>query len=159
VAIAVPLVWLCHLALAIAPTHALSSTAAIAVTALAPAAAIALHLGAQLTRADTSPLAIAIAARGASRRRWHARHALALAAAGLAPLVASTVGFALAAAPVVERALALPGAGRTLVAAAASGDAPVVLTLAGAAAALVALVSGGAQLVARALDPRLEGAR
>ncbi len=75
-------------------------------------------------------------------------HALALIAPRVAPLAASTLGFTLAASAVVERALALPGAGRTLVAAAAAGDAPVVLTLAAAAAALVALVGGLAARVA-----------
>ncbi|MBK9032900.1 MAG: ABC transporter permease subunit [Myxococcales bacterium] len=154
--LSVPLVWLCHLALAVAPTAALSSTMAVVLVAVAPAAVIALHVGAALARADHGPLAVAVRARGASRRRWHAVHALALVAPGLAPLAASTIAFALAASPVVERALALPGAGRTLVAAAAVGDAPVLLTLAAGAAAVVALVGGLGHALARRLDPRLE---
>ncbi|MEZ4402717.1 MAG: ABC transporter permease subunit [Kofleriaceae bacterium] len=154
-AIAMPTVWLCQLLLTASPGAALSSTAAVAILAVAPAAVVALHVGTALAALDASPLAIAVAARGASRRRWHAVHGLALIAPGLAPLFGSTVGFTLAASPVVERALALPGAGRTLVAAAAVGDVPVVLTLAAGAAALVALVAGLADLVARRLDPRI----
>jgi peptide/nickel transport system permease protein len=78
-----------------------------------------------------------------------------LAAPRLAPLSATTVGFALGAAPVVERALALPGAGRVLADAAASGDVPVVAALAALAAATVAATAALAHGLARRADPRL----
>lgn len=155
VLLAVPTVWLCQLALTAAPGLATSATLAIVVLAAAPAAAVALHVGAALRTLDGSPLAIAAAARGVGPGRWRAVHALRLVGPGLAPLVPSIAGFVLGASPVVERALAVPGAGQLLVAAAASGDAPVVIALAAGAAAAVALLGGLARVAARRLDPRL----
>jgi peptide/nickel transport system permease protein len=155
-AVAMPAVWLCQLALATTPAAATSSTLAILVLMIAPAAAIALHVSAGIAQLDRAPLAIAVAARGASRRRWHCVHVARLLAPGLAPLVGSSVGFALGASPVVERALALPGAGQAVILAATVGDAPVLLTLAAATAALVALVAGVAAAVGGMLDPRRE---
>ncbi len=153
--VAIPTVWLCQLALTAAPGLATSATLAIAVLALAPAAVVALHVGAALRRLDASPLAIAAAARGVGPSRWRGVHALRLIAPGLAPLVPSIAGFALGVSPVVERALAVPGAGQTLVAAAGAGDAPIVIALAAGTAAVVAIAGGVAHQLALRLDPRL----
>jgi|GEM_PF-2670566 len=156
--LAIPTVWLCQLALTAAPGLATSATLAVVVLAAAPAAVVALHVGAALRRLDASPLAIAAAARGVGPGRWRAVHALRLVGPGLAPLVPSIAGFVLGASPVVERALAVPGAGQTLVAAAGAGDAPVVIALAAGTAALVAIAGGVAHALAQRLDPRLREA-
>jgi peptide/nickel transport system permease protein len=154
-ALAMPTVWVCQLFLASSPAAAGSSTLAVLALALAPAAVIAAHARAAVDELLASPLAAAVLARGASRARLVWIHGARLAVPRLAPLAASTVGFALGAAAVVERALALPGAGRTLTIAAASGDVPVVAALSALAAATVAATSALAQLAARAADPRL----
>lgn len=155
VALALPAVWLCQLALGLSVAAAGSTTVAVLVLALAPAAVIAAHARAAAEEMLRSPLAAAIRARGASEARVVWVHGARLAAPRLAPLAATTVGFALGAAPVVERALAVPGAGRTLAVAAASGDVPVVAALAALAATAVALTAALAQRVARRADPRL----
>jgi peptide/nickel transport system permease protein len=157
--LALPAVWLCQLALAGSVEAAGSSTIAALILAVAPAAVIAAHARAAAEEMLRSPLAAAVRARGASERRLVWVHGARLAAPRLAPLMATTVGFALGAAPVVERALAVPGAGRTLAVAAASADVPVVAALAALAATAVALTAALAQVVARRADPRLaEGA-
>ncbi len=156
-ALAMPVVWLCHLALAASVSAAGSGTVAVMVLALAPAAVIAAHAQAAVEEMLRSPLAAAIRARGAGEGRLVWVHGARLVAPRLAPLAASTVGFVLGAAPVVERALAVPGAGRMLASAAASGDVPVVAALAALAASAVALTAGAASLVARRADPRLAG--
>jgi peptide/nickel transport system permease protein len=153
--IAVPTVWLCQLALAGSVRAAGSSTVAVIILAIAPAAVIATHVRGTVEEMLRSPLAAAIRARGASTRRIVWIHGARLAAPRLAPLAASAVGFALGAAPVIERVLALRGAGRTLADAAASGDVPVVAALAALAATVVALTGVFAHLAARAADPRL----
>lgn len=154
-ALALPTVWLCQLVL-LGTVHAAgSSTAAVLVLALAPAAVLAAHARSAVEETLRSPLAAAVRARGASTRRLVWIHASRLAAPRLAPLAASTVGFALGAAAVVERALAVPGAGRTLADAAAAGDVPVVAALAAIAAAAVAATAALAHVLARVADPRL----
>lgn len=157
-ALATPTVWLCQLALAASPAAAGSATLAVLALAAAPAAVIAAHARVAADELVRSPLAAAVRARGASRTRLVWRHGARLAAPRLAPLLASTVGFALGAAPVVERALAVPGAGRVLAAAAAAGDVPVVAALAALAAAAVAATSVAAAALARRADPRLADA-
>ncbi|HUQ06353.1 MAG TPA: ABC transporter permease subunit [Kofleriaceae bacterium] len=154
-ALAMPTVWLCQLFLAATPAAAGSSALAVLALALAPAAVVAAHARASVDEMLASPLAAAVLARGASRTRLVWIHGARLAVPRLAPLAASTVGFALGAAAVVERALALPGAGRTLTVAAASGDVPVVAALSALAAATVAATGVLAQVVARVADPRL----
>lgn len=157
-ALAIPTVWLCQLALLGSVHAAGSSTAAVLVLALAPAAVLATHARAAVEETLRSPLAAAVRARGASTRRLVWIHASRLAAPRLAPLAASTVGFALGAAAVVERALAIPGAGRTLADAAAAGDVPVVAALAAIAAAAVAATAAIAHVLARVADPRIDDA-
>jgi peptide/nickel transport system permease protein len=154
-ALATPTVWLCQLALAGTPAAAGSSTLAVVLLALAPAAVIAAHARSGADELLGSPLAAAIRARGATTSRLVWIHGARLAAPRLAPLAASTIGFALGAAAVVERALALPGAGRTLADAAAAGDVPVVAALAALAAATVAATAALAHVLARLADPRL----
>ncbi len=154
-ALAIPTVWLCQLALAGAPAAAGSATLAVLVLAAAPAAVIATHARGAGEEFLRSPLAAAVRARGASRTRLIWIHGARLAVPRLAPLAASTVGFALGAAAVVERALAIPGAGRTLADAAAAGDVPVVAALAALAAAAVAASGALAHGLACWADPRL----
>lgn len=154
-ALSLPTVWVCQLFLVATPSAAGSSTLAVLALALAPAAVVAAHARAALDELIASPLAAAVLARGASRARLVWIHGARLALPRLAPLAASTVGFALGAAAVVERALALPGAGRTLANAAAAGDVPVVTALAALAAATVAATAAVAHALARVADPRL----
>lgn len=154
--LSLPTVWLCQLFLAATPAAAGSSTLAVLALAIAPAAVVAAHARAATGELLASPLAAAVQARGASRARLVWIHGTRLAIPRLAPLAASTVGFALGAAAVVERALALPGAGRTLTIAAASGDVPVVAALSALAAATVAATAALAHVVARLADPRLD---
>ena len=157
--LAMPTGWVCQLLLAASPSAAGSSALAVLALALAPAAVVAAHARAAVDELIASPLAAAVQARGASRARLVWVHGARLAIPRLAPLAASTVGFALGAAAVVERALALPGAGRTLAIAAASGDVPVVAALAALAAVAVAATAALAQALARLADPRLADAR
>jgi peptide/nickel transport system permease protein len=157
-ALSLPTVWVCQLFLAASPAAAGSSTLAVLALALAPAAVIAAHARTATAELLASPLAAAVQARGASRARLVWIHGARLAIPRLAPLAASTVGFALGAAAVVERALALPGAGRSLTIAAASGDVPVVAALSALAAATVAFTAALAHMVARIADPRLDAA-
>lgn len=155
-ALTVPQVWWCQLALsAWSPAASGAGVLAVLVLALVPASVVAAHVRAQAEEVLASPLAPALAARGMSRARLVGVHAARLTAAGLAPLAATAVGYVLGASAVVERALAVPGAGRTLADAAAHGDVPVVAALAALAAASVALVAGLAAAGARRLDPRL----
>ncbi|HVK73212.1 MAG TPA: ABC transporter permease subunit [Kofleriaceae bacterium] len=159
-ALAMPSLWLCQLALAaVAPGPAGAGALAVLVLATAPAAVVAAHVRAATAEFVGSPLATAVVARGAGPGRLVWIHGARLALPGLAPLAASTVGYVLGAAAVVERALAVPGAGRQLATAVAAGDVPVVAALAALAAAVVAAVGALAAAVARRADPRLgEGA-
>lgn len=155
-ALTVPQVWWCQLALATwSPAAAGAGVLAVLALAAAPAAVVAAHVRTQAEEVLASPLAAALTARGMGRARLLVVHVARLTAPGLAPLAATAVGYVLGASAVVERALAVPGAGRTLADAAASGDVPVVAALAALAAALVALIAGLATAAARRLDPRL----
>ena len=156
-ALTVPQLWWCQLALAgWNPTATGAGVLAVLVLAIVPAAVVAAHVRAQADEVLASPLTPALLARGLDRTRLMIVHVARLTAPGLAPLAATAVGYVLGASAVVERALAVPGAGRTLADAAAQGDVPVVAALAALAAAAVALVGGLAAVVARRLDPRLE---
>ncbi len=155
-ALTMPQVWWCQLVLATwTPAATGAGVLAVVALALVPAAVIAAHVRTQAEEVLASPLAAALTARGMSRTRLLAVHVARLTAPGLAPLAATAVGYVLGASAVVERALAVPGAGRTLADAAATGDVPVVAALAALAAAVVALVAGLASATARRLDPRL----
>ncbi len=156
VALATPTLWLCQLALAgLAPGPSGARALAVLILAAAPAAVIAAHVRAAAGEVLASPLAAAITARGAGPGRLVWIHGARLTLPRLAPLVASTIGFILGASAVVERALALPGAGRLLTEAAAAGDVPVVAALAALTAATVAAGAGLAAVAARRADPRL----
>lgn len=155
-ALTVPQVWWCQLALAAwSPAAAGAGVLAVLALAIVPAAVVAAHVRAQAEEVLTSPLTPALRARGIGPARLLVVHVARLTAPGLAPLAATAIGYVLGASAVIERALAVPGAGRTLADAAAHGDVPVVAALAALAAATVALVAGLATAAARRLDPRL----
>lgn len=151
----VPQLWWCQLAVAGGqPGATAAAVLAVLVLAIVPAAVVAAHVRASVDELLASPLTAALRARGLGGWPLH-RHLIRLVAPGLAPLAATAVGYVLGAGAVVERALAVPGAGRILADAAAAGDVPVVAALAGLAAAMVATCAGVAGALARRLDPRL----
>jgi peptide/nickel transport system permease protein len=153
--LAIPTLWLCQLGLAaLTPGPWGARLLATVALAVAPAAVIAIHMRSAVDEFLGSALAVALAARGISPARLVWVHGARLTLAGVAPLAASCAGFVLGASIVVERALAVPGAGRILAEAAAMGDAPVISVLAALTAATVAAISGIAEVVAMALDPR-----
>ncbi len=119
------------------------------------AAVVARYGRALLVDAAGQPFTTAARARGASAGRVLAVHALGVARAPLASLLASLVPYLLGASLVVERAFDLRGLGSLLVAASSAGDAPMVLGVTLVAGALVALSSLVADLLAAAADPRL----
>jgi peptide/nickel transport system permease protein len=123
------------------------------------AAVVARYGRALLVDAAGEPFTTAARARGASAGRVLGIHALGVARAPLASLLASLVPYLLGATLIVERAFDLRGLGSLLVAAAGGGDAPMVLGVTLTAGAIVMLSSLAADLLAVAADPRLrEGA-
>jgi ABC-type dipeptide/oligopeptide/nickel transport system permease component len=119
------------------------------------AAAVARHARAGLVEASALPAIVAARARGASKGRALAVHALAISRPPLAALVASLVPHLLGASLVVERAFDLPGLGALLLDSAQHGDAPMLLGAILAGGAIVAIGSIVSDALVAASDPRM----
>lgn len=170
-ALAVPPAWLGVIALrtfatgapwSVLPTGGLDTLAAgvlpIATLAVVPACFLARFARAELSRALREPWALAVLARGASRRRLVYVHALRASLAGLAAVGVNLVAYSLGASLVVERVFGIRGLGSLVLDASARGDAPVVVGATLVAGALVALASLLADVAVSALDPRAAAA-
>ena len=151
-ALAVPLAWLALVLYGVSGRP--SVWLAVVSLAALPAAVVARHARAALVDAAAQPWAVATRARGVSRGRLVAVHALAATASGLMPLLPVLVAYLLGASLVVERVFAIHGLGALLADAAAWGDAPIVVGVSALLAFIIALSSAVADAGARAFDPR-----
>jgi len=171
IAIAIPPAWIALLALRTfatgspwrwLPTGGFDTLGAAVLPVLSmaavPAFVLARFARAELLRAERAPWAVAVRARGATRRRVILVHALRASLAGLVAVGTNLVAYSLGASLVIERVFGIHGLGSLLLDASARGDAPVVVGVAVCAGALLALASVGADAAQRALDPRLRNA-
>jgi peptide/nickel transport system permease protein len=123
---------------------------------------LALPLGAQVARVARAALLDlgrsqfldVAAAKGASRRRVWLLHALPVASAPIATVVATQLGALLGGAVVLERLFERPGLGTVMLDAYASRDLPVLEAAVMASGLLFVLAQGAATLLSAIIDPR-----
>ncbi|WP_066515592.1 ABC transporter permease [Curtobacterium ammoniigenes] len=108
--------------------------------------------------AESTAFAVAARARGESRFGLFARHTLRHGALPGIALSAWAFGSLVSGAVVVEAVFALPGIGRALVTAVEQRDMPLVTGIALVSALAYVVVLAAADLVERAVDPRLRSA-
>jgi len=149
-----PPVWLALLGLrAFGWGATASAVLPVVVLALVPAFVIARHGRAALIEASTSPWAVAARARGVSRSRLVAVHAVRASMAQLLPLISVLTAYLLGAMVVLEELFGISGLGRLLVDASRHGDTPMIVAVSVVCAVVVAFASAALDLTRRRVAP------
>jgi ABC-type dipeptide/oligopeptide/nickel transport system permease component len=154
-AFAIPPAWLGMLALRAVPGGSGVGPLAAVTLAIVPAFVLARHARAALVDGSRQPWAIAALARGATRWRVVAVHALAASASPLVSMFPALVAYALGASLVVEQVFGIRGLGWLIADGSARGDAPIVVGGSVVAAGIMSLASAIADSAARSVDPRI----
>lgn len=127
----------------------------LAVLSLVGTAQVALHTRAKVAETMRSDFALFARAQGAGTLDVALRHAARHAALPALAVLFAGIGEILGGAVLAEQVFAYPGLGRATVEAAAKGDVPLLLAVTLVATLVVSLGNLTADLLARAVDPRV----